>query len=180
MAESVKEVIDLTEIPFQPMDRQEIHQLETVLLVATLFRPKVLEMVHEQKFLTWVDSLAVAASALARQKAGYTVSEIAEELGRTEATIRKHLQGETKAGELVLETYEMLKSGELQIITGAEEIKEKLKVEEEKLERLESEVEEASATIHRVVEGLKECCTKMEDALEELEGLAEKLEELKE
>jgi len=180
MAESVREVIDLTEIPFQPMDRQEIHQLETVLLVATLFRPKVLEMIHEQKFLTWVDSLAVAASALARQKAGYTVSEIAEELGRTEATIRKHLQGETKAGELVLETYEMLKSGELQIVTGVEDIKEKLRAEEKKLERLESEMEEVSTTISRVVEGLKECCTKMEDALEELEGLAEELEELKE
>ncbi|WP_457620546.1 hypothetical protein [Methanopyrus sp.] len=180
MAESVKEVIDLTEIPFQPMDRQEIHQLETVLLVATLFRPKVLEMIHKQKFLTWVDSLAVAASALARQKAGYTVSEIAEELGRTEATIRKHLRGETKAGKLVLETYEMLKSGELQILTGVEEIKEKLRAEEKELERLKSEIEEVSTTVSRVTESLKECCTRMEDALEELEELAEKLEELKE
>ncbi|MEO2241436.1 MAG: hypothetical protein ABGY09_05120 [Euryarchaeota archaeon] len=180
MAESVEEVIDLSEIPFQPMDKQEIHQLETVLLVATLFRPKVLEMIHEEKFLTWVDSLAVAAAALARQKAGYTVSEIAEELGRTEATIRKHLQGETKAGQLVLETYDMLKSGELKIVTGKEEVEEKLRAEEEELERLRSKVGDVASSLNRVVEALSECRSSMDDAIEELEGVVDELKELSE
>jgi len=58
-----------------------------------------------------VDSLAEAAGALARSKAGMHVSQIAEELGRSEASIREHLKGSSKAGKLVNETYELLKSG---------------------------------------------------------------------
>ncbi len=177
MAEEAKEVIDLRDIPFQPMDKEEIHRLETVLLVATLFRPEVLRKIHEEKFLTWIDSLAVAAAALARQKAGYTIEEIAEELGRTEATIRRHLHGDTKAGKLVLETYEMLKDGRLKIVTEAEEIEEKLKVEEEKVEAMSSVMQDVAKSLEGVTETLKECLGNLEDAVEELEELTEKLKE---
>ncbi|AEK73207.1 transcriptional regulator [Thermococcus sp. 4557] len=102
------------EVPLNPLGREEIHRLESILLFATLFRPEVIELIKDQaERLTWVDSLAVAAGAIAREKAGMTIGEIAEELGRTEATIRKHLKGETKAGQLVRETYELIKRGQL-------------------------------------------------------------------
>jgi probable regulatory domain-containing protein len=98
-------------IPLNPVGRQDIHKLETILLTATLLRPEVLDMIRtSSERLTWVDSLAVAAGALAREKAGMTLSEIAEELGRTEQTVKKHLKEESKAGQLVKETYEMIKT----------------------------------------------------------------------
>jgi len=99
------------QIPLNPVGRQDIHKLETILLTATLLRPEVLDMIRtSSERLTWVDSLAVAAGALAREKAGMTLSQIAEELGRTEQTVKKHLKEESKAGQLVKETYEMIKT----------------------------------------------------------------------
>lgn len=124
---------------FQPIGREEIHRLEAALLIGSLFRPEVMEEVrNSSERLTWVDSLAVAAGALARSKAGMSTSEIAEELGRTEQTIREHLKGETKAGKIVLETYELFKEGKLDlesmfVDTG------KVK---EKLEKVKGEIEE--------------------------------------
>ncbi len=103
----------MSEVPLNPLGREEIHKLETALLIATLFRKDVLEMLKDptQRF-TWVDALAVAAAAIAREKAKMTIPQIAEDLGRTEAAIRAHLSGKTKAGRIVRETYEMLvKSG---------------------------------------------------------------------
>jgi probable regulatory domain-containing protein len=98
------------EIPLNPIGKKDIHKLETILLIATLLRPEVLDMIRSSsERITWIDSLAVAAAALAREKAGMTITQIAEELGRTEQTIRKHLKEESKAGQLVKETYEMIK-----------------------------------------------------------------------
>ena len=98
------------EIPLNPIGKKDIHKLETILLTATLLRPEVLEMIRSSsERITWIDSLAIAAAALAREKAGMTITQIAEELGRTEQTIRKHLKEESKAGQLVKETYEMIK-----------------------------------------------------------------------
>jgi len=129
------------QLNFNPISREEIHKLETALLVGTLFRPEVIEEIRDSsERLTWVDSLAVSAGALARSKAGMTVSEIAEELGRTEATIREHLKGESKAGKLVNETYELLKEGKLQIDElFLKSEREKLK---ERLIKLKEEIED--------------------------------------
>lgn len=97
----------MSEIPLSPLGREEIHKLEYALLVGTLLRPDVVEALRStEDRLTWVDSLAVAAAALAREKAKMTTSQIADELGRSEATIRNHLAGKTRAGQLVKETYE--------------------------------------------------------------------------
>jgi probable regulatory domain-containing protein len=99
------------QIPLNSVGRQDIHKLEIILLAATLLRPEVLEMIRTStERLTWVDSLAVAAGALAREKAGMSLSQIANELGRTEQTIKKHLKEESKAGQLVKEIYEMIKT----------------------------------------------------------------------
>ncbi len=126
-------------INFSPVGREEIRSLETALLIGSLFRPEVMEEIrNSSERLTWVDSLAVAAGALARSKAGMSTSEIAEELGRTESTIRDHLKGETKAGKIVLETFDLLKKGELdvdKVLLDTSTIK-------ERLERVRKEIDE--------------------------------------
>ena len=159
------------EIPLSPMGREDIHKLEYALLIGTLFRPEVLEELRNpSERLTWIDSLAVAASALAREKAKMPVSKIAEELGRTEATIRNHLQGKTKAGELVLKTYEkFIKEGvKIEFPTIKEipaESEEKLKETEEKLKSAE--------------EKLRETENKLREAEEKLKGFEEKIGKIK-
>ncbi|RLF16616.1 MAG: hypothetical protein DRJ97_00070 [Thermoprotei archaeon] len=144
------------EIPLSPVGREEIHKLEAALLVGTLFRPEVLQALKDpSERLTWVDSLAVAAAALARSKAGMSVSAIAEELGRTEATIRGHLTGKTKAGQLVQQTYErFVREGVKIEVTpvAAEETKVREELEEERRKREEAE-------------------RKLQELLKELEGL---------
>ncbi|ACX72032.1 conserved hypothetical protein [Methanocaldococcus vulcanius M7] len=154
-------------IPLIPTSRTEIDKLEHILILGTLFRPEILELIKDPiEKVTWVDSLAIAAGALAREKAGYTIREIAEELGRTEQTIRKHLKGETKAGKLVRETYEMLKRGELNIeevekfleaVVRKEELEKlsDLKKLEEEIERLKKERDELLKKIQRTKELLK-------------------------
>jgi len=135
------------EITLSPITREEIHKLEAALLIGTLFRPDVLDTLKKlEERLTWVDSLAVAAATLAREKAKMTVSKIAEELGRSEATIRSHLTGKTKAGQLVKETFERFsKEGvKLEFIpiepTLTEEVKNLRKeLENEKMQKQELE-----------------------------------------
>ncbi len=132
------------EIPLNPVSREDIHRLEAALMVATLLREDVLEKIRESsERLTWIDSLAVAAGALARHKAGMSISEIAEDLGRSEATIRRHLQGKTEAGRLVQETYEgFLREGvkvELPRILAERSREVEAELEEERRRRMELE-----------------------------------------
>ncbi len=97
----------MSEVSLSPVGREQIHRLESALLIGSILRPDVIEELRNpEERLTWVDSLAVAAAALAREKAKLSVSQIADEIGRSEATIRNHLQGKTKAGQIVRETYE--------------------------------------------------------------------------
>jgi probable regulatory domain-containing protein len=161
-------------IPLVPTSKTEIDKLEHVLILGTLFRPEILELIKDPvEKVTWVDSLAIAAGALAREKAGYTIREIADELGRTEQTIRKHLKGETKAGKLVIDTYEMMKRGELNIeevekfleaIVRKEELEKltDIKKLEEEIEKLKKENEELAAKLEKVKEKLKELLSELE------------------
>jgi probable regulatory domain-containing protein len=156
------------QIPLNPVGRQDIHKLETILLTATLLRPEVLDMIRTStERLTWVDSLAVAAGALAREKAGMTLSQIAEELGRTEQTVKKHLKEESKAGQLVKETYEMIKTlvkeGKslndvfpLIALGDTKELKEeveRLKKEKEEIKQLLTKIKEELETILKKLSG---------------------------
>ena len=178
------------EVPLNPIGREEIHRLESVLLFATLFRPEVIELIKDPaERLTWVDSLAVAAGAIAREKAGMTVSEIAEELGRTEATIRKHLKGETKAGQLVRETYELIKAGKLdELVRNVEvlarggqlvamEEYEKLRKEKEELEAKVRELEEKVRALEEENHELK---AKLENVREILKDALERVRKIEE
>ncbi len=47
-------------------------------------------------------------ASFARSKAGVSISKIAEELGVTEATVRRHVKGDSKAGEIIIKTYETI------------------------------------------------------------------------
>lgn len=148
------------QIPLNPVGRQDIHKLETILLTATLLRPEVLDMIRtSSERLTWVDSLAVAAGALAREKAGMTLSEIAEELGRTEQTVKKHLKEESKAGQLVKETYEMIKT----LVKEGKNVNDVFplialgdaKGLKEEVEKLKKEKEEIKQTLTKIKEELE-------------------------
>ena len=145
------------QIPIRPEGRQDIHRLETYLLIGTLLRRDVLEKIKDaEDRLTWIDSLAVAAGALARHKAGMPVSEIAEELGRTEATIRNHLNKKTEAGKLVWETYEMLVKGELDPLAAMVAAGEDVAKVRGEAERLKQENEELRRKLETIKERLRE------------------------
>ena len=160
------------EVTLSPMTRREIHQLETALLIGTLLRPDVIEAIKSaEERLTWIDSLAVAAGALAREKAKMTVSEIADDLGRTEHTIRNHLAGKTKAGKLVLETYQrFLKEGVKIDVSAVAPVA----VDATK------EIEQLKAVLNKKDEQLKQLQAKLEDlekSKDTLEGQVKSLEE---
>lgn len=152
------------EVPLKPIGREDIQKLEAILLLGTVSRQDVIEKMRSadpKDRITWIDSLAVAAGALAREKAGVTVSQIADELGRAEQTIRLHLTGKTEAGKLVRETYEMLLRGEKVLslmlkrpeAPSREEL-EKLKLELEKERREKAELQEKLAKLQSKVESL--------------------------
>lgn len=121
----------MTDIPLNPVGKEEIRKLESALLLMAIFDKETFEnLMDPTKRVTWIDSLYVAAAALAREKAGIPISQIADELGVTDMTIRKHLKGETKAGEIILKVYEKLKNEgfklELPIGSSEKELQEKL------------------------------------------------------
>ncbi len=131
----------MDEIPLKPAGKEEIRKLELSLILGTLFRPDVLESIRmASDKVTWLDSLIVAAGALARERAGMTTSKIAEELGRTEQTIRNHLNEKTEAGKLVKATYKSFLKGEKLEVLITSEAEEKLKKVKQKLEEILKEI----------------------------------------
>lgn len=144
----------MEEVPLKPIGREEIHKLESALLVGTLFRGEVLEALkNPEERLTWVDSLAVAAGALAREKAGMSVPEIAEDLGRSEATIRNHLTRKTKAGKLVRETYDrFIREGVKIEILEVEKLSKELEEERKKREELEKRLDMVKETLNDLIQ----------------------------
>lgn len=115
----------MSSVPVKPLGREDIRKLEIALLLTALYSKETIEEMKGEERLTWIDSLYVAAAALAREKAGIPVSRIADELGVTDATIRRHLKGETKAGELIKIAYEKLKSEGFKLGLLESEYKEK-------------------------------------------------------
>ncbi|MBS7641061.1 MAG: transcriptional regulator [Candidatus Bathyarchaeia archaeon] len=155
----------MSEIPLAPVGKEQIHKLETILLVSSIMRPEVLEELRNpEERLTWVDSLAVAAAALAMEKAKMPISKIAEELGRTEATIRSHLQGKTKAGQIVRETYERLAREGVKI-----PLPEPISAGE--VQRLKSELEEERRKRQEIQSALREIYNMLTQLLSQIEKL---------
>ncbi|RIB35174.1 MAG: regulator [Candidatus Nanoclepta minutus] len=139
------------EVPLKPMGKEDIRKLESALLVMALFDKETFEAIRNPaERLTWVDSLYTAAAALAREKAGMPLSKISEEIGVSEASIRKHLKGETKAGKLVLQMYEKLsKEGfKVELPEAVKESIEGFKKEiKQKIEEIERKIEEIKKII---------------------------------
>ena len=183
MSEEVK--LDFSRVPVRPTSKKEVKLLETALIVGTLYRPEILELIRDPfERATWLDSLAIAAAALAREKAGYSISEIAEELGRAEATIRAHLQGKTKAGRIVRETYEKLVRGELEVKLpflsaqqSCEELRNEVEVLRRENEKLREQVEKCK-NIEEVKSQLKQLEEKIRDVERENEELKRRVSEL--
>ncbi|MEB3806638.1 MAG: transcriptional regulator [Desulfurococcales archaeon] len=152
--------VEFPRVPIKPVGAKEVRELEIALIIGTILRPDVFkELLEPKEFTTWVDSLAVAAGALAREKAGYTISRIAEELGRSEVTIRNHLQGKTKAGQLVRETYDMLKTGKLKIIVPiapaeARKLEERVRELEEENKKLKDKLEKVRRALQELLASL--------------------------
>jgi len=154
-------------IPLKPLSRADIHKLETALIIATLLREDVLQKIREStERLTWIDSLAVAAGAFARARAGMTAEQIAGDLGRSEATIRRHLTGKTEAAKLVEETYRRFASEGVKIelpalVRGSDELSRKvseleakLKEAEERARALEEKLAKARSLAEELVKAL--------------------------
>jgi len=162
-SQSEKMGIDPKNIPLNPLGKNDIKKLETFLIIGTLYRPEILELIKDpnEKF-TWVDSLAIAAAAHARYKAGMPISLIADELGRSEETIRNHISGKTKAGSLIIDTYEKIKSGQLNLIISfntsnreLEDLKNQIKNLREEIEKLRKERDDLKNTINQKDEMIK-------------------------
>jgi len=150
------------EVSLKPLGREEIQQLEAVLLVGTVSRPDVIEKMRTadpRDRVTWIDSLAVAAGALAREKAGMPVTRIADELGRGEQAIRAHLSGKTEAGKIIREPYEMLLRGEkiLPFVSTKEfeKIKEELEKERKARQELQAKLESVVNALEDILARLK-------------------------
>ncbi|MCQ5337087.1 MAG: transcriptional regulator [Candidatus Methanomethylicia archaeon] len=163
------------EVPLKPLGREDIQKLEAVLLLGTVSRKDVIEKMRSEDpkdRITWIDSLAVAAGALAREKAGMSVSRIADELGRGEQTIRAHLTGKTEAGKLVRETYEMLLKGEkvLTFIFKETEVSSK-----EEIEKLKNEIEKERKEKNELQEKLSKMQNKLENIIKALEQILSQL-----
>jgi probable regulatory domain-containing protein len=163
------------EVPLKPLGREDIQKLEAVLLLGTVSRKDVIEKMRSEDpkdRITWIDSLAVAAGALAREKAGMSVSRIADELGRGEQTIRAHLTGKTEAGKLVRETYEMLLKGEkvLTFIFKETEVSSK-----EEIEKLKTEIEKERKEKNELQEKLSKMQNKLENTIKALEQILSQL-----
>ncbi|GAB6148361.1 hypothetical protein [Stetteria hydrogenophila] len=177
--------VDFSHIPVKPTTAKEVRELEVALIIASLFRPDVLKQIMDpSEFTTWVDSLAVAAGALAREKAGYPIRKIAEELGRTEATIRRHLAGETKAGSIVKETYSMLAKGKIKLAVPVhegsiakelEECRSKIEALNQEVEKLKAERDELKAKINELEEAKKKLEEKIAAVKSRLEELIAQL-----
>ncbi|MEM4718156.1 MAG: transcriptional regulator [Desulfurococcaceae archaeon] len=106
--------IHISNIPLKHISKREIKQLELALIIGALFSPEIKELLEDPvENITWIDSIGAAAGAFARLKAGYSIQDIAEDLGRSELTIRSHLGQKTKAGKIVYNVFDKLARGEL-------------------------------------------------------------------
>jgi len=168
-------LISEVEVPLKPLGREDIQKLEAVLLLGTVSRKDVIEKMRStnpKDRITWIDSLAVAAGALAREKAGMTITRIADELGRGEQTVKAHLTGKTEAGKLIKETYEMLVRGE-KVLTFIVKEAEEPSIEE--VEKLKAEIEKEKREKAELQKKLNEIQDKLGNAVKTLEELLNQL-----
>ncbi|MFP3167305.1 MAG: transcriptional regulator [Candidatus Nanopusillus sp.] len=185
-SQSEKIDIDFKSIPLNPLGKNDIKKLETFLIIGTLYRPEILELIKDpNERSTWIDSLAIAAAAYARYKAGMPISLIADELGRSEETIRNHISGKTKAGSLIIETYEKIKSGQLNLILSfnssnkeLDDLKNQVKNLKEEIEKLKMERDELKNIINNKEETIKSLQIEIGRIKSDLDKISREKEEI--
>ncbi|MFZ8801242.1 MAG: transcriptional regulator [Candidatus Nanopusillus sp.] len=184
-SQSEKIGIDPKNIPLNPMGKNDIKKLETFLIIGTLYRPEISELIKDpNEKSTWVDSLAIAAAAYARYKAGMPISLIADELGRSEETIRNHISGKTKASSLIIDTYEKLKSGQLNLIISfnsskeLEDLKNQIKNLREEIEKLRKERDDLKNIINQKDEMIKNLQIEIGKIKSDLDKVSKEKEEI--
>jgi probable regulatory domain-containing protein len=185
-SQSEKIDIDFKSIPLNPLGKNDIKKLETFLLIGTLYRPEVLELIKDpNERSTWIDSLAIAAAAYARYKAGMPISLIADELGRSEESIRNHISGKTKAGSLIIETYEKIKSGQLNLTLSfnssnkeLDDLKNQIKNLKEEIEKLKMERDELKNVINNKEETIKSLQIEIGKIKSDLDKISREKEEI--
>jgi len=186
MQQAEKIDIDFRSIPLNPLGKNDIKKLETFLLIGTLYRPEVLELIKDpDERSTWIDSLAIAAAAYARYKAGMPISLIADELGRSEESIRNHISGKTKAGSLIIETYEKIKSGQLNLTLSfnssnkeLDELKNQVKNLKEEIEKLKRERDELKNVINNKEETIRSLQIEIGKIKSDLDKISREKEEI--
>jgi len=122
----------------------------------------------------------ITIDLFAREKAGYTISQIAEEVGRSETSIRAHLTGKTKAGQLVRETYEKLKNRELKVVVPFVKVSEEMVEKEDlkkRIDEIKREYEEKINTLKKEVELLRQENSDLKKQLEEKENILKNIKE---
>jgi Predicted transcriptional regulators len=142
-------------VPLKPVGKEDIRKLESALLTISLFSQETLQTIgdpHER--LTWVDSLYVAAAAFVRDKAGMAASQIADEIGVTEATVRKHLKGETKAGQIIKQSYEKLKSEGFGVTVPGCEQSQQVKNLEDQVKSLQEKINKVKDLLNQALQAL--------------------------
>jgi hypothetical protein len=185
-SQSEKIDIDFKSIPLNPLGKNDIKKLETFLIIGTLYRPEILELIKDpNERSTWIDSLAIAAAAYARYKAGMPISLIADELGRSEESIRNHVSGKTKAGSLIIETYEKIKSGQLNLILSfnssnkeLDDLKNQVKNLKEEIEKLKMERNELKNIINNKEETIKSLQIEIGRIKSDLDKISREKEEI--
>jgi len=178
--------IDFRSIPLNPLGKNDIKKLETFLIIGTLYRPEVLELIKDpDERSTWIDSLAIAAAAYARYKAGMPISLIADELGRSEESIRNHISGKTKAGSLIIETYEKIKSGQLNLTLSfnssnkeLDELKNQVKNLKEEIEKIKRERDELKNVINNKEETIRSLQIEIGKIKSDLDKISREKEEI--
>jgi hypothetical protein len=184
--QSEKIDIDFKSVPLNPLGKNDIKKLETFLIIGTLYRPEILELIKDpNERSTWIDSLTIAAAAYARYKAGMPISLIADELGRSEESIRNHISGKTKAGSLIIETYEKIKSGQLNLILSfsssnkeLDELKNQVKNLKEEIEKLKMERDELKNIINNKEETIKSLQIEIGRIKSDLDKISREKEEI--
>ena len=185
-SQSEKIDIDFKSIPLNPLGKNDIKKLETFLIIGTLYRPEILELIKDpNESSTWIDSLAIAAAAYTRYRAGMPISLIADELGRSEESIRNHISGKTKAGSLVIETYEKIKSGQLNLILSfnssnkeLDNLKDQVKNLKEEIEKLKMERDELKNIINNKEETIKSLQIEIGRIKSDLDKISREKEEI--
>jgi probable regulatory domain-containing protein len=178
--------IDFKNIPLNPLGKNDIKKLETFLIIGTLYRQEILELIKDpNERSTWMDNLAIAAAAYARYKAGMPINLIADELGRPEETIRNHISGKTKAGSLIIETYEKIKSGQLNLVLlfnssnkELDDLKNQVKNLKEEMEKLKGERDELKNIINNKEETIKSLQIEIGRIKSDLDKISREKEEI--